>query len=70
VLSKHDAVGLLRVRTALVLVLIALQTLIVTQLGLRLGNRFGARILEGAERLAGVALTGLGVALLAEKLLA
>ena len=50
--------------------MIALQTVIVTRLGLRLGNRLSERLREGAERLAGAALTGLGVVLLAEKLLA
>jgi manganese efflux pump family protein len=62
--------GLLRLPAALVIVLIALQAFIVTQLGLRLGNRLSERLREGAERLAGVALTGLGIWLLAEKLLA
>ena len=61
--------GLLHVSPALVIALIALQTLIVTQLGLRLGSRIGERAREGAERLAGAALTILGVVLLAEKLL-
>jgi hydrogenase/urease accessory protein HupE len=51
-------------------VLIALQTFIVTQLGLRLGSRLSDRQREGAERLAGAALTGLGPVLLAGKLLA
>jgi putative Mn2+ efflux pump MntP len=62
--------GLLRLPAGLVIVLIALQTLIVTQLGLRLGRRLSERLREGAERLAGAALTGLGIVLLAEKLLA
>jgi putative Mn2+ efflux pump MntP len=62
--------GLLRVPAGLVIVLIALQALIVTQLGLRLGSRLSERLREGAERLAGAALTGLGTVLLAEKLLA
>jgi manganese efflux pump family protein len=62
--------GLLRLPAGLVVVLIALQTFIVAQLGLRLGARLSERTREGAERLAGVALTGLGIALLAEKLLA
>jgi manganese efflux pump family protein len=52
-----------------VIVLIAIQTFIVTQLGLRLGSRLSDRVREGAERLAGVALTGLGLVLLAEQLL-
>jgi len=62
--------GLLRLPAGVVIALIALQTLIVTQLGLRLGNRLSETLREGAERLAGAVLTGLGVALLAEKLFA
>ena len=62
--------GLLRLPAGVVIALIALQTLIVAQLGLRLGNRLSETLREGAERLAGAVLTGLGVALLAEKLFA
>ena len=62
--------GLLRLPAGLVIALIALQTLIVTQLGLRLGHRLSETQREGTERVAGAALTGLGVALLAEKLFA
>lgn len=62
--------GLLRLPAGLVIALIALQAFIVTQLGLRLGSRLSERLRERAERLAGVALTGLGTVLLAEKLLA
>ncbi len=62
--------GLLRLPKALVVVLIALQAFLAAQLGFRLGARLGERMREGAERLAGVALTALGVVLLAEKLLA
>jgi hypothetical protein len=36
---------------------------------LRLGSRLGDAVREGAERLAGVALAGLGVFLLVEKLI-
>ena len=61
--------GLLRLPAALVIALIAVQTVIVTNLGLRFGSRLGQRTREGAERLAGVALTGLGIVLLTEKLL-
>jgi len=60
--------GLLRLPAGLVIVLIAIQTFIVTQLGLRLGHRLSERVREGAERLAGAALTLLGLVLLAEKL--
>jgi manganese efflux pump family protein len=62
--------GLLRLPAALVIVLIALQAFIVTQLGLRLGARLSERLREGAERVAGLALAVLGLVLLAEKLLA
>ncbi len=60
--------GLLRLPAGLVVILIALQAFVVAQLGLRVGARFSATLREGAERLAGVALTGLAVVLLAEKL--
>jgi putative Mn2+ efflux pump MntP len=62
--------GLLRLPAGLVIVLIALQAFIVTQLGLRFGSRLSERLREGAERLAGAALAALGVVLLAQKLLA
>lgn len=60
--------GLLRLPAALVIALIALQALILTQLGLRLGHRLSDRLREAAERLAGLALTTLAIVLLAEKL--
>jgi len=62
-------IGLLHFPVVLILVLIGIQTFVATQLGIRLGARIGERVREGAERLAGVALTLLGVVLLAEKLL-
>ena len=61
--------GLLRLPIVIVLAAIGVQTLVVAQLGLRLGNRIGERVREGAERLAGAALTVLAVVLLAEQLL-
>jgi putative Mn2+ efflux pump MntP len=61
--------GLLRLPAAVVIALIAVQAFIVTQLGLRLGNRLSEHLREAAERLAGLALTGLAIALLAQKLL-
>jgi len=61
--------GLLHLPTVPVVVLIALQAFIVAQLGLCIGGRLSERVREGAERLAGVALTALGTVLLAEKLL-
>lgn len=61
--------GLLRFSVLLVIVLIGLQTFVVSQLGLRLGGRIGEGIREGAERLAGLVLAVLGAALLVEKLI-
>ena len=61
--------GLLHLPPGLVIGVIAAQTLVLTQLGLALGGRLGARWREGGQRLAGVALTTLGVVLAAEKLL-
>lgn len=62
--------GLLRLPVVLVIVLIALQAVIVTQLGLRFGDRLSERLREASERLAGLMLAGLAVALLVEKLVA
>jgi putative Mn2+ efflux pump MntP len=61
--------GLLRLPAALLIALIAIQAFAMTQLGLRLGKRLSDRSREAAERIAGLALAGLGLALLAEKLL-
>lgn len=61
--------GLLRVPVVLVIALIAVQTLVVTQVGLRLGNRISVQLREAAELLAGLALIGLALALLVERLL-
>jgi manganese efflux pump family protein len=63
------ALGLLHLPAGLVIGVIAVQTIVLTQLGLALGARLGARWSEGAERLAGVALMALGIVLAAEKLL-
>jgi putative Mn2+ efflux pump MntP len=60
--------GLLRLPVVLVIALIAGQAFVLAQAGLRLGNRLSSRLREGAERLAGIALTGLAIALLVEKL--
>ena len=61
-------IGLLKFPVLVILVLIGIQTFVLTQLGIRLGQRIGERIREGAERLAGAALALLGGILLAEKL--
>lgn len=60
--------GLLRLPVLIVVAAIAAQTLVVTQLGMRLGAPFGEHIRERAERLAGVALIALATVLLADKL--
>jgi putative Mn2+ efflux pump MntP len=52
-----------------VIVAIAAQAFVVTQLGLRVGRHLSDRARESAERLAGLALTALGTVVLAEKLL-
>jgi putative Mn2+ efflux pump MntP len=62
--------GLLRLPVGLVIALIAIQAFTMAQLGLRLGSRLSEQLREAAERLAGLALIGLGVALLVDKLLA
>ena len=62
--------GLLRFPVVLVVVLIGVQTLVITQAGLRLGSRIGEALRERAEQLAGVVLAALGVVLLAERMLA
>ncbi|HET9718860.1 MAG TPA: manganese efflux pump [Solirubrobacteraceae bacterium] len=62
------ALGLLRLPVILVLVLIGLQAVLVTQLGLRLGDRLHERLREVAERLAGGVLVVVALALVAERL--
>jgi len=62
--------GLLRFSVLLVIALIGLQTLIVTQAGLRLGSRIGEAVRERAEQLAGIVLAALGLVLLGERLFA
>ena len=62
--------GLLRVPVVPVIALIAVQTFLVTQAGMRLGARIGERVAERSERLAGVALGLLGIGLLVAKLAA
>lgn len=62
--------GLLRFSILLVIALIGMQTLIVTQAGLRLGARIGEAVRERAEQLAGLVLAALGVVLLGQRLFA
>jgi putative Mn2+ efflux pump MntP len=62
--------GLLGLPVVPVVILIGAQALVLSQLGMRLGAHLNERVREGAERLAGVVLLGLGVGLLAGKLIA
>jgi putative Mn2+ efflux pump MntP len=62
--------GLLRFPVLLVIVLIGIQTLVVTQAGLRLGSRIAEAVRERAEQLAGVVLAALGLVLLGQRLFA
>lgn len=67
-LAMGFTIGLLHLSIVLAVVLIGLQAFAVAQLGLRLGARLGEAAREWAERLAGIALVGLGLLILAEKL--
>ncbi len=60
--------GLLRLPLAPLVIAIGVQTFIVTQAGIRLGSRLGARWRESAQRIAGAALIALGVILLTLRL--
>ena len=62
-------IGLLGLSIWLAIILIGAQAILVTQLGLRLGNRLSDVVREGSERLAGIALIGLAAFLLVEKLI-
>jgi putative Mn2+ efflux pump MntP len=61
-------IGLLRLSLWLAVVLIGAQAFTFAQLGLRLGSRLSEAFRERAERLAGLALLGLAVLLVVEKL--
>ena len=68
-LAVGFTLGLLHVPVVAVIILIGVQTLVVVQLGMRVGSRLSARARDGAEHLAGLALTVLALGLLAEQLL-
>lgn len=67
-LAMGFTIGLLHLSIVLAVVLIGIQAFAVAQLGLRLGSRLGEAAREWAERLAGLALVGLGVLILVEQL--
>ena len=56
--------GLLRLPVAPMVIAIAVQAFVVTQVGVRLGDRIGRRWHERAEQLAGLTLVALGAILL------
>ena len=62
------SLGLVRVPVVPALLLIAVQAVVVSQLGFALGARVAESVREGAERLAGVVLIVLAGALLASNL--
>lgn len=67
-LAMGFAIGLLRLSLWAAIALIGAQAFLVAQLGLRLGARLGERVREGAERFAGIALLGLAIFFLTERL--
>jgi manganese efflux pump family protein len=62
--------GLLRLPILAMVIAIAAQAFVATQVGVRLGSRVGKGIREATENLAGVALIALGIVLLLEQLTA
>lgn len=56
--------GLLRLPIPALVIAVAVQAFIVTQIGVRLGGRVSEGLREGAERVAGLALIALGAILL------
>jgi putative Mn2+ efflux pump MntP len=62
-------IGLARIPVLAVVVGVAVQAFVAAQLGLALGKRVGERVRQGAERLAGLVLIGLGLFLLTQRLL-
>ena len=69
-LAMGFTIGLLELSLIAAVVLIGAQAFVAAQLGLRLGSRLGDVAREWAERLAGVALLGLGALILVERLTA
>ena len=59
--------GLVRVPVIPVLLLIAVQTILVSQLGMKFGAKLSERLREGTERLAAVVLTLLGAGIVIQR---
>ena len=62
------SLGLVRLPVSWVVIAIAVQAFLAAQLGMALGARIGERWRENAERVAAIALVGLGIFLLIERL--
>ena len=69
-LALGFSIGLLRLSFLAAVIMIAVQAVVASQLGLLLGGRVGARSRHWAERLAGLALVGIGFFLFFERLAA
>ncbi len=67
-LAMGFTIGLLHLSLPVAVLLIGVQAFLVAQLGLRLGSRLGEAAREWAERLAGLALIGLGALIFVERL--
>ena len=67
-LAMGFTIGLLGLSIVAAVILIGVQAFVVAQLGLRLGARVGEAAREWAERLAAVALLGLGALILVERI--
>ena len=69
-LAVGFSLGLTRLPLVPVIIAIGAQAFLAAQLGTRLGNRIAERYREAAERIAGLALIGLGIYLAVQRLLA
>lgn len=67
-LAMGFTIGLLHLSIVWAVILIGAQAFLVAQLGLRLGSRLNEASRELAEKIAGLALIGLGLLILIEKL--
>jgi manganese efflux pump family protein len=67
-LAMGFTIGLLHLSVVVAVIMIGAQAFLVAQLGLRVGTRLGEAAPEGAEKIAALALLGLGALILIEKL--